>query len=180
LSGVLTAQTGGAFSVYENPGAFNDQCSLSVANACLPVVIGALPHQDGRTPAGANRTVLYDFSSSLTDLGTFCDGDLTCTQQNYFNQPAGLFLHRNAFRTPGYWNFDAAVLKNFSITETVKLQFRGEFFNLFNHSNLYADPNTNLLASGTVLARRGVPPSHELYATPFDRRNIQLGLRLNF
>ena len=60
------------------------------------------------------------------------------------------------------------------------LQFRAEFFNLMNHSNLYADPNTNLLASGQVLARRGVPPSHELYGTPFDRRNIQLGLRLSF
>jgi hypothetical protein len=186
LSGVLTAQTGGAFSVYENPGGFNDQCSLSVANACLPVVTGSLPSQDGRTPAGPNRTVLYDFASSLTDLATFCGDDpvnptFTCQQQNYFFQPAGLFLHRNSFRTPGYWNFDAAVLKNFKLPwESTSLQFRAEFFNLFNHSNLYADPNTNLLGSGQVLARRGVPPSHELYGTPFDRRNIQLGLRLTF
>ena len=183
LSGILTAQTGGAFSVYENPGVYNDQCSLSVANACMPVVTGALPSQDGKTAAGANRTVLYDFASSLTDLGAYCDNDPTfvCQQGLYFNQPAGLFLHRNSFRTPGYWNFDAAVLKNFKLPwESMGLQFRAEFFNLFNHSNLYADPNTNLLGSGQVLARRGVPPSHELYATPFDRRNIQLGMRLTF
>ncbi|HUM06327.1 MAG TPA: TonB-dependent receptor [Terriglobales bacterium] len=182
LSGVLTAQTGGAFSVYENPAGYDDPCSASVADVCYPVVTGPLPHRDGRTPASAaNRVVLYDFAGSLTDLGTYCEGDQECEAQTYFNQPSGLFLHRNSFRTPGYWNFDAAVLKNFKLPwESVGLQFRAEFFNLFNHSNLYADPNTNLLASGQALARRGVPPSHELYGTPFDRRNIQLGLRLTF
>jgi len=191
LSGVLTAQTGGAFSVYENPGVFNDQCSASVANICFPVQQGALPHMDGKTPAGPNRTVLYgnlydplNPNSTLTDLGTFCAGAPdpgVCSQQLYFNQPAGLFLPRNSFRTPGYWNFDAAILKNFKLPwESTSLQFRAEFFNLFNHSNLYADPNSNLLAAGEVEARRGVPPSHELYGTPFDRRNIQLGLRLTF
>ena len=146
---------------------------------------------DGKTPAGSNRTVLYgnlydplNPNSTLTDLGTFCAGAPdpgVCSQQLYFNQPAGLFLPRNSFRTPGYWNFDAAILKNFKLPwESTSLQFRAEFFNLFNHSNLYADPNSNLLAAGEVEARRGVPPSHELYGTPFDRRNIQLGLRLMF
>ena len=189
LSGVLTAQTGGAFSVYENPGGFTDQCSASVANVCFPVQQGPLPHMDGKTPAGAaNRTVLYgnlysldNPDSTLIDLAAFCGGDPVCSQQLYFNQPAGLFVPRNAFRTPGYWNFDAAILKSFKLPwESTSLQFRAEFFNLFNHSNLYADPNSNLLASGEVNARRGVPPSHELYGTPFDRRNIQLGLRLTF
>jgi hypothetical protein len=60
------------------------------------------------------------------------------------------------------------------------IQFRAELFNVFNHSNLYADPNTNLLTSGQVLARRGVPPGHELYGTVYDRRNIQLGLKFTF
>ncbi|PYX63609.1 MAG: hypothetical protein DMG74_16145 [Acidobacteria bacterium] len=181
LTGIYTAQTGGAFSVYENFGAFNDQCSASVANSCYPVITGALPGQDGKTIVGPNRVVLYNFQNSLTDLGTFCNNDPICTQQNYFFQPAGLFLPRNTFRTPGYWNFDSAVLKNFKLPpEGMNLQFRAEFFNIFNHSNLYADPNTNNLAGGAVLARRGVPPSHELYGVPFDRRNIQLGLRLQF
>jgi hypothetical protein len=181
LTGILTAQTGGAFSVYENPGVFNDQCSSSVADVCYPVVTGPMPHKDGSTPAGIpNRTVLYNFANSLTDLDTFCGGDPVCDQTNYFFQPANLFQHRNSYRTPGYWDYDMAVHKNFKIREDMNLQFRAEFFNIFNHSNLYADPNTNLLGSGQVLARRGVPPSHELYGTPFDRRNIQLGLRLNF
>jgi hypothetical protein len=31
-----------------------------------------------------------------------------------------------------------------------------------------------------VLARRGVPPGHELYGIVPERRNIQLALRLQF
>jgi hypothetical protein len=40
---------------------------------------------------------------------------------------------RNAFRNMGYWNMNFSVYKNFRITERSKLQFRSEFFNLFNH-----------------------------------------------
>ena len=57
----------------------------------------------------------------------------------------------------------------------MSLQFGSEFFNLFDHSNLYADPRLTLLwqeswRGGEFL--RG----YELYQNPFDRRNIQLGL----
>ncbi len=61
------------------------------------------------------------------------------------------------------------------------LQFRAEFFNLFNHSNLFLYPLSTDLLSGQILARRGVPPAHELFTgIPDERRNIQLGLRLTF
>jgi hypothetical protein len=36
-------------------------------------------------------------------------------------------------RTPGINNFDFAVFKRTAITERVGLEFRTEFFNLFNH-----------------------------------------------
>jgi hypothetical protein len=198
VTGIYSAQTGGAFSVYEdNFGVFDDACSISGANACYPVVSGAPVVQQHRwIDAGPNRTVLYNFASSLQSLSDYChvpvplpdhsnDAEVeaarACTQHLYFFPPDGLFLSRNTFRTPGYWNFDAGILKNFKLPrEGMGIQFRAEFFNLFNHSNLYADPNTNLLSSGQVLARRGVPPGHELYGTVYDRRNIQLGLRFTF
>ena len=44
---------------------------------------------------------------------------------------------RNAFRGPGAWNFDAAVTKQFSLTERFKLEFREEGFDIFNHHNFY-------------------------------------------
>ncbi|MGA8867250.1 MAG: TonB-dependent receptor [Candidatus Sulfotelmatobacter sp.] len=42
---------------------------------------------------------------------------------------------RNSLRGPAYFQFDLSGMKNFTITETVKLQFRADIFNLFNHPN---------------------------------------------
>jgi hypothetical protein len=42
----------------------------------------------------------------------------------------------NSFRAPGFQEWDAALLKNTPIRESVNFQLRFEFFNLFNHPNL--------------------------------------------
>lgn len=47
----------------------------------------------------------------------------------------------STLRTPGIRNFDFAVFKRTSITERVGLEFRTEFFNLFNHP-YFAPPGT--------------------------------------
>src|SRR2546423_279696 len=52
---------------------------------------------------------------------------------------------RNIVYGPGLANVDFAMAKYFPITERVKLQFRGEFFNLLNHTN-FNDPNSTLTA----------------------------------
>ncbi|HEY4359008.1 MAG TPA: carboxypeptidase-like regulatory domain-containing protein [Acidobacteriaceae bacterium] len=44
----------------------------------------------------------------------------------------------NSLRAPGYLNSDATLEKNFRITESQRLDFRFEFFNVFNHTNLLA------------------------------------------
>ena len=41
---------------------------------------------------------------------------------------------RNILVGPGTNNFDFSILKDFRFTETMKLQFRTEIFNIFNHS----------------------------------------------
>jgi hypothetical protein len=45
--------------------------------------------------------------------------------------------------TPGVINFDASLFKNLVFHERFNLQFRAEFFNLFNHAN-FAAPDTGL------------------------------------
>ena len=62
---------------------------------------------------------------------------------------------RNALRGPGFFQLDFSLMKNFAITERASVQFRSDFFNIFNHPNfanpdggictavLAADPNTN-------------------------------------
>jgi hypothetical protein len=42
----------------------------------------------------------------------------------------------NSFRAPGFQQWDAALLKNTPLKESVAFQLRFEFFNLFNHPNL--------------------------------------------
>ena len=49
-------------------------------------------------------------------------------------------LGRNAIYGPKFWNVDFALLKNTRLFERANLQFRAEFFNIFNHPN-FALPN---------------------------------------
>src|SRR5262245_59407418 len=44
-------------------------------------------------------------------------------------------LGRNVVIGPGFRNVDFSVLKNTNITERLRVQFRAEFFDLFNHAN---------------------------------------------
>ena len=83
---------------------------------------------------------------------------------------------------PGFWNFNFVAAKTFKLTERFNLQFRGEFYNAFNHSNYYI-PDGNLdVEDGTgvtaIQAEKGVP--HGGPTNPTERRNIQFGLKLNF
>ncbi len=50
-------------------------------------------------------------------------------------------LGRNALRGFGAWEEDLAIRREFPIHEQVKLQFRAELFNIFNHPN-FGDPGT--------------------------------------
>ena len=54
---------------------------------------------------------------------------------------------------PGFKNVDFSTFKNFGITERVKLQFRAEFFNLFNTPQFNV-PNRTLNTQGGFLPQR--------------------------
>lgn len=94
----------------------------------------------------------------------------------------------------GAWEEDLAIRREFPIYERVKLQFRAEFFNIFNHPN-FGDPGTqrtltNVLAnplfglSTTTLAQsldpgRGSSGFSALYQIG-GPRSIQFALKLQF
>jgi len=62
-----------------------------------------------------------------------------------FNAPSAGQLGdspRNFLHGFGAWQSDLAVRRQFALTERFKLQFRGEFFNIFNHPNFAAPVNT--------------------------------------
>src|SRR5260370_15786746 len=52
-------------------------------------------------------------------------------------------LQRDFLAGPGTVNTNYSVIKETAIKEQVRLQFRAEFFNLFNHPN-FALPNANV------------------------------------
>jgi outer membrane receptor protein involved in Fe transport len=52
-------------------------------------------------------------------------------------------LGRNTFRGPGLDNQNVTLIKKFAISDRVALQFRGEFFDLFNHRN-FGNPVSNM------------------------------------
>jgi len=73
-------------------------------------------------------------------------------------------------------NFTLA--KNSSLTETVKLQFRAEFFNLFNHAN-FGTPSIAIFQSDrTYSGSAGVVANSN--NPGLGGRNIQFGLKLVF
>jgi hypothetical protein len=49
-------------------------------------------------------------------------------------------LGRNTITGPGFSNTDFSILKNTTIFENIRMQFRAEFFDIFNHAN-FGQPN---------------------------------------
>lgn len=60
---------------------------------------------------------------------------------------------RNVLEGPSLKQFDLALAKRWSLSERVSLQFRSDFFNLFNHTNLNT-PNPVVYAAATGGRRR--------------------------
>ncbi|HEY0432074.1 MAG TPA: hypothetical protein VGC61_09655, partial [Pyrinomonadaceae bacterium] len=89
-----------------------------------------------------------------------------------FSTPAAFTfgnVGRNSVYGPGLQTLDLALQREFAVTETVKVQLRGEAFNALNHTNL-GTPNrfVNTPQFGTITEA----------ATP--GREIQLGVRVSF
>jgi hypothetical protein len=112
----------------------------------------------------------------------------TFGRQKYFDPSSGFFAGyrwfdptpytdpANVFGTcpaqgpvigPGYFDADLSLQKNFPITERVRLQFRTDFLNAFNHVNLYT-PNSSLGSTMGVVSTSSSP------------RNIQFALKLYY
>ncbi len=72
-------------------------------------------------------------------------------------------------RGPGLQNVDLSLFKSIGLTETSKLQFRAEVFNVFNHANFL--PPVNDIRS---------PDFGRIIETATDAREIQFGLKFMF
>ena len=100
--------------------------------------------------------------------------------RNAFARPrTGAFgnLGRNALRGPGVNKWDLAVFKVFQLAERKRLQFRGEFFNAFNH------PSFSGVGTALNTTSAGVNPLINSFAVVTgtrDARVAQIALKLYF
>lgn len=83
-------------------------------------------------------------------------------------------LERNSLRSPSTYQLNFGLLKNFNFTETAKLQFRAEAFNILNQTQL-GTPNTNYNDTNSVNGFGIIRGT-----SPFSNRQLQFGLRLEF
>jgi len=81
---------------------------------------------------------------------------------------------RNILQGPGLAETNVSVAKKFSLSERLNLQFRSEFFNVFNHTN-FNTPNPVVYASSTGGPS---PTAGVITSTSTTSRQIQLGLKL--
>ncbi len=124
-----------------------------------------------------------DFINGCLDASQFTDpcplnasGQLNCTSGQWEGN-AG----RNAFRGPGYANIDFSSGKYWGIPwfthEGAKLQLRGDYFNLFNRTNL--NPSTissDLMIVGTASTN----PNFTKALGAYNPRTLQVALRVEF
>ena len=88
-------------------------------------------------------------------------------------------MQRDTLAGPGTVNLDWSVSKETQIKEQVRLQFRAEFFNLFNHPN-FALQNANVFAQAANGGATPNPTFGRVTATTTNSRQIQFALKLLF
>ena len=95
-------------------------------------------------------------------------------------------LGRDTLTGPGYTDWDLSLLKSTQLSEGTRLQFRAEFFNILNHSNLQT-PNEVVYTSGpsqgttaNQTAAAILSPTAGVVTAAATSRQIQLALKLLF
>ncbi len=144
LSGILTAMTGSPFTIVSA-----GDPSLSGAPAYADIVPGCDPND-----VAGGRSIDRWFNTSC-----------------FRNAATGTFgnLGRNTGRAPGLNTLDLGLYRNFRVRENLNVQFRSEFFNIFNHTN-FNSPNASLAS----------PAAFGRITSASDPRIVQLALKIVF
>jgi Carboxypeptidase regulatory-like domain len=130
------------------------------------------PSNDGDTRNPVRPSLNPNFTGQLIQGGP----------NRYFNPSAfiqplpGTYgtAGRNILQGPGLLETDVSLTKKFSFSERLNMQFRSEFFNVLNHTNLNI-PNPVVFTSPTGGPS---PTAGVITATSTTSRQIQFGLKL--
>ena len=163
ISGITSVESGQSATVTQAADPFACIASTTTANGC---VAGTYPGGLGISSPNGDIPPRPDQIAPV---------HLTKTQGQWFTTSSfaaavGHFgSERNgSFLGPGFQNWDMGAMKNIRIGERYRFQFRGEFFNAFNHTN-FSGVQTGLNASDFGMVTSTHLP-----------RRIQLGAKLYF
>ena len=179
ISAVNTMQAGTPFNLTYSPAAANavsPQLSQNWRgeNLYRPNLTPGVPYiQKSKLSSGY---IQYVNLSSLTLPSTYVNN----TSADGLSSPFGS-LPKNFGRTPAFYETDLALNKRFNTPiERAKIEFRSEFYNIFNHTNLYLPGGTG---GGTITGTNGgavTGGSGGTITTTFQPRIIQFGLKVTY
>jgi hypothetical protein len=121
INAITTVSSGLPFTIYSGV----DTANSGVASLVHPDAIR------GVDPKPAQQVADRWFNPSAFNTAPDCRNEAVFKT---VSNPLACFgnLGRNTFSAPGVANFDFSLLKNINVGEFGKLQFRTEFFNIFN------------------------------------------------
>ena len=170
-----TAEGSDRWDFFGNPAGFSPS-----PNGPIPFFVGT------GNAACVSRASTPALLASLESAGCYQKGNsvLIPPERGTFGT-----MGRNIFRGPGLRNWDLSVVRTWTIYESVRAQFRAEFFNVLNHpalSNPYGvnatffqvDPSVPG-SFGCACATPDVAEANPVIGTG-GPRNIQFGLKIIF
>jgi hypothetical protein len=138
----------------------------------IPIYVHGSQYPGGKALNGTPGAVVGGCPDGSVSVGPFCP------------PPAGQVgnIPRNGLRGFGTWQTDLAIRKEFPLHDRLKLHFRAEAFNLFNHPNFGSI--INLTSAGSLFGKANatlntLSSANALYGTG-GPRSLQLALKLQF
>jgi hypothetical protein len=164
--GIFQAQTGFPWNVIEPYGTY--QYGLDILEYPYGGVRPFIGQPTTKAPSG---TPQFFSNAVLNNINTYFPSPLVYSPIAGSTVQATVGnLARNAFVSPSWWNADFSMTKNTQLLERLNMQFRAEFFNIFNHPQ-FATP-TNVIGTGFGFSTATNPATSE--------RQIQFGVRFTF
>ncbi len=191
ISGIVTAQAGTPFNLTYTPTA-NQQVSPQIsatyrgANEYRPNKVPGQAVSQGKANRSANTGYV-----NYINLAAFVIPPAQDASANYLS-PFGN-ASRNPGRNPIFNETDLDLNKKFNTPlESLKLEFRAEAYNVFNHTNLYLPGNISgsqgTIASGVTLGTGATPAPSQItgglasgggqITSTFEPRVLQFALKL--
>ncbi|MGA7553492.1 MAG: hypothetical protein WBW54_07105, partial [Candidatus Acidiferrales bacterium] len=150
-SGIATLQSGFPFEIFA-PGIDSDGTGAT------------------QRASFATNPTLVPVTSPITQTGP----NLGLFTFPLFGGPGN--VRRNTYYGPSYKNFDMVIAKNTKITERFTLEFRSEFYNVFNHPN-FQQPD-NFITDGALFGQSSAEVGRNDGTT--GARQLQFGMKLHF